>query len=149
MIIKQVNKHGIDTYHDDVLNASKVKSPPERIEQKNLNNHSKKQFPCQYDSMFHVVNESGGKGSQFYGAKLNDMGRKSGVSDWFVLAPSRGYHGLIIELKRSRKRDSSIDAEQVKFLKRQQELGYYVCVCYGYLAAMHVQHWYLLTSKVD
>ena len=136
MIEINTRKDGITEYIDSEANKSKVKSRHEDLEQKDLNNFCKKMFPEHYGSMFHVVNESGGKGSAFYGSKLNEMGRKSGVPDWPVMVPSGGYHGLFLELKCARRRDSSVSKEQVEFMQRQQSLGYKCVIAFGFRCAL-------------
>lgn len=143
MIIVQTRKDGLTEYIDDDANKSKLKSRKEHLEQIGLNNFCAKLFPEHYDSMYHVVNESGGRGSAFYGAKLNEMGRKSGVTDWHVAVPSHGYHGLYIELKRTRRRDSTVSKDQVKFMLRQQELGYKCVFAFGYKCALQAIKDYL------
>lgn len=136
MIKSAKNKTGILCYWDDVLNASKVKSPKETPEQKNLNSHCSKIWPKLSPMMYHIVNESGGTGSAQYGAQLNKLGRKKGVPDWPVMIPSNGYHGLYVELKRSRKVDSSTSKEQKEFLLMAESLGYKCVIAYGYKAAL-------------
>lgn len=143
MITINQRKDGITEYIDDVENKSQVKSRKEHLEQIDLNNFCAKLFPEHYGSMYHVVNESGGKGSAFYGAKLNEMGRKSGVPDWPVMVPSKGYHGLYVELKRTRRRDSTVSKEQVKFMQRQQALGYKCVFAFGYRCALQAIKDYL------
>ena len=136
MIISKRNRSGILCYWDDVLNASKVKSPKETLEQKQLNSHCNIIYPDLSHMMFHVINESGGSGSAQYGAMLNMMGRKKGVPDWLVMVPANGKHGLYVELKRSRKQDSSISKESKAFLLQAESLGYTCIVAYGYVAAL-------------
>ena len=94
MIIIKQNRSGILCYWDDELNASKKKSRLEKHEQKDLNAFCNKLWPELSKFMFHVVNESGGKGSAQYGSELKQMGRKSGIPDWLVMVPMGGYHGL-------------------------------------------------------
>ena len=145
-IISKSRKDGIIEYFDDAQPAHKDKTkkcPPESVEQENLNHHCRVNFPEYYGSMFHVVNESGGKGSTRYGARLNRQGRKKGVPDWPVMVPSNGYHGLFIELKRQYKKDSSLGKEQRDFLIRQKDLGYKSVVAYGYKAALQAIKEYL------
>jgi hypothetical protein len=136
MIKSERNKSGVLCYWDDVLNASKVKSPKEPPEQKNLNSHCSKLWPDLSKMMWHVINESGGSGDAQYGSSLNRLGRKKGVPDWHVMIPSNGYHGLYVELKRSRKVDSSTSKEQKDFLLMAESLGYKCVIAYGYKAAL-------------
>lgn len=136
MIINKVNNKGVLCYWDDKLNSSKVKSPREDAEQRQLNSHCSVIWPELSAMMYHVINESGGMGSAQYGAALNKLGRKKGIPDWPVMVPSKGYHGLYIELKRSRKKDSAISKEQTKFLLQAESLGYKCVIAYGYKAAL-------------
>lgn len=106
----------------------------EKYEQQDLNSHCEKLWPVEYESMWHTINESGGKSSKQYGAMLNKQGRKKGVADWCVMIPVGNYHGMYLELKRCH--SGSISKEQKAFIKRQSELGYFCCVAYGFRAAL-------------
>lgn len=138
MITTGLNKAGIPCYW---LTKQPKTCRSENLEQKDLNFHCKQLWPDDYKSMFHCVNEH--KGSAFYGGVLNDRGRKKGVADWQVQIPRKGYHGLIIELKKEIKSKSQLGKEQKEYLLRQQALGYQVAVCYGYKAALKVIEEYL------
>lgn len=136
MIIKKRNKSGILCYWDDKANASKVKSRKEKNEQIDLNSACSIRYPEEYNMMFHVVNESGSGGSAQYGSELNKMGRKKGVPDWMVMIPAFDSCGLFVELKRTRKTDSSISKEQKDFLLCSENKGYVAIIAYGYLSAL-------------
>ncbi len=142
-IQKQRNKSGLLCYWDESLNARKVKSPLEKMEQINLNSFCIKLWPVESKMMWHTINESGSTGSQQFGAMLNQMGRKKGVPDWLVMIPVKGYHGLYVELKRSRKQDSSISKESKEFGITAEGYGYKVVYAYGYLAALQAIKDYL------
>lgn len=142
-ILTQRNKSGLLCYWDDVANASPRKSRLEKVEQKDLNAFCTKRWPEESLMMYHVVNESGASGDARYGAELNQMGRKKGVPDWPVMIPSNGYHGLYIELKRSRKKDSSITKESKSFAATAEKYGYKVVYAYGYCAALQAISDYL------
>ena len=143
MIKSERNKSGLLCYWDETLNASKIKSPKESIEQKQLNSGCLYRWPEYSQMMFHVINESGGSGDSRYGSELNRMGRKKGVPDWPVMIPSGKYHGFYIELKRSRKSDSSTSKEQKTFLTQAELIGYKCVIAYGYKAALHAIEEYL------
>jgi hypothetical protein len=134
MIIKKRNRSGILCYWDDVLNASNVKSRKEKCEQIDLNSFCKADFSDIYPMMWHTVNE--GKRDSFYGAMLSKRGKKPGIPDWVVLIPAPGYTALLIELKRSRKSDSSIPKEERDFILIAEKFGVCVVVAYGYIAAL-------------
>lgn len=140
MIKSERNKSGVLCYWDEALNARKGKSPLEHIEQINLVSHCQHRYPKQFNLMMHPVNESNIPVQ--YRAKLNKCGLLKGASDWLVLYPSNGKPYLAIELKRSRKRDSSINKEQVSFLLNAESVGAFSCVAYGYLAALHAMKEY-------
>lgn len=136
MIISKRNRSGILCYWDDKQNARKVKSRKEKCEQIDLNSACEVRYQEEYKMMWHTVNESGSGGSAQYGSELNKLGRKKGVSDWLVMIPCSGYHGLFLELKRSRKQDSSTSKEQKEFLVDAAKQGYQTVIAYGYLAAL-------------
>jgi hypothetical protein len=141
MIKSERNKSGVLCYWDDALNASKVKSPLEHIEQINLVAHCKQLWPNEFNVMLHVPNESNVPVQ--YRAKLSKCGLLKGASDWLILWPSNGKPYMLVELKRSRKRDSAVSNEQVNFLLNAQLIGAEVCVAYGYKAALHAIEKYL------
>lgn len=141
MIKSKRNKAGVLCYWDDKLNASKVKSPKEDIEQINLVAHCRELYPEQFGLMLHPVNESNVPVN--YRVKLTKCGILKGASDWLVLWPSNGKPYLAIELKRTRKRDSVISEDQVNFLISAESVGAEACVCYGYKSALHVIEKYL------
>ncbi len=134
MIIKKRNRAGILCYWDDSLNAIKVKSRKEKLEQIDLNNACKAKYPLDYSMMWHTVNE--GERVSYYGAMLNNRGKKKGIPDWIVLISMHGYSSLLIELKRSRKKDSEIPVEERDFILNAEKFDSCVVVAYGYLAAL-------------
>lgn len=134
MIIKKINKSGVLCYWDEYLNASKIKSTFEHVEQINLVAHCRQIYPEQFKLMLHVPNESDVPVQ--YRAKLNKCGILKGASDWLILVPANLRSYMVLELKRSRKRDSSISKDQVKFLLDAQSVGAFSCVAYGYKAAL-------------
>jgi hypothetical protein len=134
MIINKENNKGIMCYWDDVLNASKVKSPLEHIEQINLVSHCNQRWPKEFALMLHPVNE--GLIPAQYRAKLNKCGLLKGASDWLILYPSNGFHYMVVELKRSRKKDSSVRIEQSEFILNAVEAGAHGVIAYGFKAAL-------------
>lgn len=147
MIIKSRtrSKYGLLEYYnvEQPKAASKVKSRLEKLEQVDLNSHCAVYFPEQYNSMFHVVNESGSSGSKHYGNELNKRGRKKGVPDWVILYPSGDYCGMIVELKREYTKDGRPTQDEIDFIKRHESLGYFCVVAYGYKAAIEAIKDYL------
>ena len=90
--------------------------------------------------MFHVANE--GAFSPQHRDSLTRSGVLSGVSDYVILHRTmEGHPFALIELKRSRKRDSSISKEQVYFLLSRERQGGFCCVAYGAMAAKEIVEW--------
>lgn len=80
--------------------------------------------------LFHVPN--GGARGKSTGARLKLEGVKAGVPDLCLPVPSRGYHGLWIELKAEGGRTSPAQDDWLAFLKAQ---GYMAVVAVGAPAA--------------
>ena len=142
LIKKQVKFNGqyFDKYYFDELNKSVKKSPLEEIEQKQLVANCKIKYKHLFKCMLHPVNES--KSKPQYRAKLPMLGLNKGASDWLVLVSNKKYGFLVIELKRSRLKDSSVSIDQKEFIHSTKEHGGYGCVCYGYKAALEVMEMY-------
>lgn len=93
-----------------------------------LNNH-----PLLWDVSHHPFNE--GKRSPRQGALLKRMGLIKGTLDIYILYPTIKYHGLIIELKEkslTTGRWGRSTDEQVRKVKRLNELGYFAAFTFGY-----------------
>lgn len=133
-MIKKHNKSGILEYYQDGQSKMKEKSPLEKIEQINLNSFCEKLWPNQYVMMWHTVGE--GKRDAYYGSMLKKRGKKDGVPDWIVLIGNEKYNALLIELKRSRKKDSSVPKPEIKFMHNAIKFGSAAVVAYGYKAAI-------------
>lgn len=86
---------------------------------------------------------NGGGRSPVEGARLKAEGVKKGVSDVCLPAPSRGYHGIYIEMKRKDGTIKDVKLEQGEFLEFVQSQGYYGCVCFGWEQASKTLEWYL------
>ena len=139
-IITTTNRAGLTIYKP----ATKQVDRLEKFEQIDLNRHCAKLWPTEYLSMWHTINESGAGGSAQYGAMLNSMGRKKGVSDWLVMIPRGEYHGLFIELKRCH--TGTISKEQNAFILHQESLCYRCVVAHGFRAALKAIEDYLNLS---
>lgn len=111
-----------------------------------------RQYPC-LRWLFHVPN--GGSRSKIEGARFKAMGVRAGVSDLLLLYPSRGYHGLCIEMKHDAAglplpvKERMVSAEQNQFLTWQAEAGYATGVAYGYDEAVLALKWYLMMDEND
>lgn len=80
--------------------------------------------------LFAVPN--GGKRSLKTASLLKQTGVKPGVPDLMLLYPSRGHHGLIIEMKYGRNKPSK---EQELFMGHHVELDYRCVVCWTWIDA--------------
>jgi hypothetical protein len=85
--------------------------------------------PTLADSIFHVPNGGSrfkvkNKRGEWYcpeGNKLKKMGAKSGVADIFLMVPNRQFHGLWLEFKSEKGKQSP---EQKEFEKTALSRGY-------------------------
>lgn len=89
-------------------------------------------------SFAHIVNESGGKGSLVYGAKLKRMGRSKGFPDYLIFLPAKQHptkliivmpQNLAVEMKR--KRGGSTSDEQREWLWRLEDQGFQTKIAKG------------------
>lgn len=69
------------------------------------------------------------------------MGTVRGIPDLFLPVPRGGYHGIYIELKRSK--GGSVSADQKAIIAALREQGYRVEVCHGAEQAKRVLLQYL------
>lgn len=81
--------------------------------------------------LFHIPN--GGKRSAVTGAKLKAQGVRKGMLDYGLPVPSRGYHGMFLELKRVT--GGRLEPEQAEIIAELREGGYFVAVCRGWFDA--------------
>ena len=81
---------------------------------------------------FHVVNESGGKSDKKYGALLQRLGRRSGVTDWIIPCRFGDWPIAFVELKRDSRKKGRLSKEQRENLAHYQAQGYFVAVCWGW-----------------
>ena len=86
---------------------------------------------------------NGGGRSPVEGSRLKAEGVKKGVSDVSLPVPSRGHHGIYIEMKRKDGTPKDVKPEQGEFLEFVQSQGYYGCVCFGWEQAAKTLEWYL------
>lgn len=103
-------------------------------------------YPC-LQWLHHIPN--GGNRSAREGATFKAMGVKAGVSDLHLPFASRGFHGLMIEMKHSalgippHVKAKMISKEQQNYVDYLQANGYAAGVCYGYDEAVAAIAWYL------
>lgn len=62
---------------------------------------------------------------------LRAEGVKSGVPDLQLALPNDKYHGLFIEMKRSKRSLSKVSEMQKAMIERLNNAGYLALVCYG------------------
>lgn len=84
--------------------------------------------------LYHIPNERRCTARQ--GARMNAEGRRKGVPDICLPVPKGGYHGLYIELKRTK--GGTVSDDQKGWIKALQRCGYRAEVCRGWEPAMKV-----------
>lgn len=94
--------------------------------------------------LMHAI-PNGGKRDRVTAAKLKAEGVKPGIPDIFLPVPRGGFHGLYIEMKRTRNgRPSEAQRDMIPKLRAQ---GYRVELCKGFNAAADVIEGYLDGAK--
>lgn len=93
-----------------------------------------------YESIFSIPN-GGSNMNKPTQARLKREGRTAGIPDLFLPAASGRYHGMFIELKRTK--GGKVTPEQVVWINRLREAGYCALVCLGYEAAIKAMEHYL------
>lgn len=96
------------------------------------------QHPKLAEYTMHIGNER--KSSVYMGAIMKKMGVLKGASDLFMAWPSRGFHGLFIEVKSKTGRPTP---EQNEFIDRMNGVGYHACICRGADEIISTISWYL------
>lgn len=94
--------------------------------------------------LMHAI-PNGGLRNKKTAALLAAEGVKSGVCDIFLPSAHCGYHGLYIEMKRTK--GGRVSDEQNKFIEEVTEQGYAAFVCKGFEAAREIILAYL-TGKL-
>lgn len=135
MIKLERNKAGVLCAWSEEENAIKQKSRIEKYEGWDFSAYVNHHYPEL--QMFHVANE--GAFSPQHRDSLSRSGVRAGVSDYVILHRTKqGHPFTLIEMKRSRKRDSGIRKEQADFLISIGRQGGLCCVAYGAVAARAV-----------
>lgn len=81
--------------------------------------------------MFHIPNE--GLRHPATGRRLRSEGLKRGVPDVCLPVARGGFHGLFVEMKRTK--GGTVSSEQKKWLGALRDAGYAAYVCKGWEAA--------------
>lgn len=74
---------------------------------------------------------SGGSRNLLEAKKLKRMLTRKGIPDFILFYPNKGFHGMVLELKRKDKKKSSVSPMQRMWLAKFQNIGWYVRVAYG------------------
>ena len=77
--------------------------------------------------IFHIPNEN--TAGIKWGIRNRQLGVKSGVPDRMLRIPSKGYHGLFIEMKT---RNGKTSENQDRWLSALNNFGYLAVVCHGW-----------------
>lgn len=125
------------------------KCPTEHEEQCSLIAWAEAQKPTlpALDLLFAIPN--GGHRRKAVAGKLRAEGVKSGVPDICLPVAARGFHGLLIEMKRQHASPSDVSQAQQDWLRKLSEEGYCVRVCKGWEAARRVLLWYLGVTTTE
>lgn len=104
-----------------------VNAKPRHLESK-LQQACIRWFKLQYpkETIFAIPN--GGKRNALEAKIMKGEGVLAGVSDLFVMKPSKNYCGLFIEMKTGK---NKLSVNQKEFLKKAQDQGYKTAVCYS------------------
>jgi hypothetical protein len=79
-------------------------------------------------------------GNRFHGKKLNDRGRKKGVSDLFIAEARRGFHGMYLEVK---SQNGKLQIAQKEFFKKAEERDYFTSAVWSAEEGIEILSWYL------
>lgn len=94
--------------------------------------------------MFAIPN--GGLRNKVTAARLRSEGTKAGVWDIFLPIPSKGYHGMFLEMKFGKNRLTENQKEFGEFVNGK---GYYTAVAYSADEAMREIDQYLDANDAD
>jgi len=119
--------------------------PSEHAEQATLVQWFERQYP-QYDHLLvasmngaYLAGNARQRAIQINRAK--QAGLRTGFPDLFLPVRSKQWHGLFIEMKRTK--NSSTSKEQKQWISELNTLGYVAVVCKGHRAAVEVINEYL------
>lgn len=127
------------------MKPNKIPVPTESIEQQHLFAWAafmEGRYP-EIALMYHIPNE--GKRSKATGGRLRAEGLKKGVPDICLPVPREQYHGLYIEMKRTK--HSTITDDQKWWLAALRSQGYLTMQCKGMEQAKNAIELYLALEK--
>lgn len=107
------------------------------------------QYPYIAKTSFAVPNTA--RRSLQEGSRFKREGVKAGVSDFIILYPSNGYHGMLIEFKTEK---GKVTPEQKEFQNNVIKANYYAIVCRNLDMAMaevkgYINHTYKEEMPLD
>ena len=111
---------------------------PEQIIQINLINWFKEIYPHFAQDIHHIANER--RCSYKEGRTLKKMGVTKGVSDILLAVPTYQFHGLFLEIKSE---NGKLSNEQMEFIERKNQMGYFAIAVWGLEAAKEVIKTYI------
>jgi|SRR6185503_5193439 hypothetical protein len=101
----------------------------------------KRQYPNYSGNIIRIANDNAHKG---YGMK---MGLCSGASDIFIAVMKGGYAGFWLEIKKDKFKVTPSNKkhyyQQMEFINRMIESGYYAAMCTGLDACIYVTKTYM------
>ena len=124
------------------------KPPSEHLEQITLVQWFERQYPkigCLLVASMNGAVIGGGRGRFALIAKYKAAGMRNGFPDLFLPIPSSIYHGLFIEMKRTK--GGSVSKEQKDWIAYLQAQGYQAIVCRGFEEAKREIECYLSTTS--
>ena len=128
-----------------MIRAVKVGVPTEDAEQMALFRWAELQagkYP-ELRMLFHIPN--GGSRGKAEAGRFRAMGVKAGVPDLCLPIAKAGYHGLYIEMKRTK--GGRVSREQTGWLDDLRKRGYVAAVCKGWEDAARVIEWYIKQER--
>ena len=97
------------------------------------------QYPLFAKCLFAIPN--GGARHIGTAIKLKQEGVTAGVADLFLMIPTKGLHGLFLEMKAQK--GAKIQQNQIDFLNLAESMGYAAEVAYGFEEAQKIIQKYL------
>ena len=110
----------------------------------------------QYPEVMFVSEPGGVRVTPGIARKIAKLRSDVGLPDLYILEPSQGYHGLILELKKSVSeyrtikgdiRDTKHIQVQNKILKKLRRRNYFASFAGGFEEAQNIIDWYLKPEK--
>jgi hypothetical protein len=139
MIKQSKNRAGVTVFA--LATQPKARSRKEDMEAIDFYQFAIRKYPEVKGLLRHIANER--KASVHEHNLLVQQGMEKGTSDYLMLIPNDDHPYFAMELKRARKKDSSVQKEQNEFLLDAESVGAFACIAYGYKAALHALDVYM------